>query len=98
MYIYISCIQTARIYKNSSFYLTGYEFHNPVTSAPVFVLAELPPRNAINLVPANVRTPPVVVSSAAFPVISTTALAPVSSDYSVVSSVNFIPACIETKP
>ena len=78
--------------KLGSFFYKLYDFLNPVSSnAPVFVPAELPPRFAINFVPAM---PPVVpMSFSAPPVIAS------SSDYSVVSSANFIlPTCIEPTP
>ena len=67
--------------KLERFFFNLHEFHNPVTNAPVFVLAELPPRYAINFIPAidvNVVSNPVAASSV------------VSSDYSVVSSANFV--------
>ena len=38
--------------KLERFFCHLYEFHNPVQNAPVFVPAELPPRYAINFVPA----------------------------------------------
>ena len=74
-----------------------YEFHNPGPNAPVFVLAELPPRYAISFVPAVSALP--VTASPAVPVIAVsvpsvscvTSTATVSSiDYSVVSSANFV--------
>ena len=66
--------------KLERFFFNLHEFHNPVESAPVFVPAVLPPRYAINFVPA-------VVSNPAEPVVAS----PVSSpDYSVVSSANFV--------
>ena len=100
--------------KLERFFCHLYEFHNPVPNAPVFVPAELPPRYAIEFVPAApavvVPVFPIgsapstdysVISSVNFVVPSVTV--PVSSlpasPYSVVSSANFvIPSCIETNP
>ena len=45
------------------FFCQLYEFHNPVQNAPVFVPAELPPRYAIDFVPATVPAVPAVISS-----------------------------------
>ena len=99
--------------KLESFFYKIYDFHNPApvfhNPVPVFVPVELPPRYVINFVlavsaPAPVITSPVIVSSAsviapASPVIvSPTPVIVSPSDYSVVSSVNFIPPCIEPKP
>ena len=74
--------------KLESFFSSIYEFHNPV---PAFVPAALPPRYAINFVPAaSIPVNPAIVAP-----VSTSASAPVSvpsspsTVYSVVSSVNF---------
>ena len=75
-----------------------YKFHNPVPNAPVFVPAELPPRYAIEFVPAAPAVASVFpIGSApttdvpAFPVGSTP-----STDYSVISSVNFVVAPVSS--
>ena len=81
-----------------------YEFHNPVLAPAVFVPADLPPRYAINFVPAASPAVPVIspVVPAVSPVISPvvpaippvapaiSAVAASSSVYSVVSSANFV--------
>ena len=92
----------------ANFFYAIHQFFVPSVPANVFVPAELPARYAIEFVPAAaVVTPPVTSSSVvSYSAVSTsvTATAPAiassasSSDYSVVSSVNYIPACIETKP
>ena len=73
-----------------------YEFLNPVPAVNAAV-PNLPPRYVINFVPAaaSVIASPVIASP---PVVSHVPVVVPSSDYSVVSSVNFVPACIETKP
>ena len=101
--------------KLETFFCQLYEFHNPpvpVPVAPVFVPAELPPRYAINFVPAA----PSVISPVVIPVpalvVSDSVMSDshvLSTDYSVISSVNFVvsdpthpvipsspSACIET--
>ena len=56
--------------KLETFFCNLYEFHNPVPNAPVFVQAELPPRYAINFVPAsNVSTSPAVPPVTALPAV-----------------------------
>ena len=74
-----------------------YEFHNPVPAPAVFVPAELPPRYAINLVPALpvIASPAVPVISPVVPAISSvapaiSAVAASSSVYPVVSSANLV--------
>ena len=90
----------------ANFFYAIHQLFVPSVPANVFVPAELPTRYAIEFVPAvAVVTPPVTSSSVVYsatdysavsaPAIASSAS---SSDYSVVSSVNFIPACIETKP
>ena len=88
------------------FFCQLYEFHNPVTAAPAFVPADLPPRYAINFVPAAPVIPvvpsPSTSSASAFAPLSFSASvpapvsgpAPVADDFSVVSSANFIPASV----
>ena len=72
-----------------------HEFHNPVRNTPVFVPAELPPRYAINFVPA-VSSPvspelvPDVQNNVVVIPVSPIGPAP-STDYSIISSVNFVP-------
>ena len=87
--------------KLERFFCHLYEFHIPVPSAPVFVPAELPPRYAIEFVPAT--NVPVFPTSTDYSVISSvndfsaissanfvvSSHAP-STDYSVISSVNFV--------
>ena len=79
-----------------------HEFHTPTPAPAVFVPAALPPRYAINFVPALHVTPPVSASAARLsPVSPVSASVPavLSSPYSVVSSAYLvIPSCIETKP
>ena len=70
--------------KLERFFCHLYEFHNPVPNAPVFVPAELPPRYAINFVPALPVSP---VASTAIPVFP---IGSASTDYSVISSANFV--------
>ena len=75
--------------KLESFCCHLYESHNPVT-APVFVPEELPPRYAINFVPAlpvSVPAPDSVISPVP---VSVPVPVPASAGYSVVSSVNFV--------
>ena len=82
------------------FFCKIHEFHNPVTVAPVFVPAELPPRYAINFVPADIPLFPrasSVVPSPVTPVTSFLTVVPdvpaspvIVSSYSVVSSANFV--------
>ena len=94
--------------KLETFFCQLYEFHNPpvpVPVAPVFVPADLPPRYAISFVPAAPVISPVEIPVPAFVVSSHVS----STDYSVISSVNFVvsdpthpvissssSACIET--
>ena len=92
--------------KLETFFCNLYEFHNPVPNAPVFVPAELPPRYAINFVPAHASAspavPPVTSLPAVLLVLPVLPVAPsgsVSTEYSVISSVNFVvppSTCIET--
>ena len=96
----------------ANFFYTLHDFLAPINvPANIFVPAELPARYAIDFVPASaIPAVNLVVSSSAIavPVVSSSAVAvPVStppvivssSDYSVVSSANFIlPACIEPTP
>ena len=73
------------------FFCHLFEFHNPVPVAPVFVLAELPPRYAISFVPAVASHVHVSVSPTAASVISA------ASDFSVVPPVFTSPSsCIGT--
>ena len=88
------------------FFCHLYEFHNPAPNAPAFVPAELPPRYAIDFVPAAsalhtpavVPSPPVLVPSssdysvAAAPVTASPVVPgiAVSVNLSVVSSANFV--------
>ena len=73
--------------KLERFFSSIYAFHNPVpASVPaVFVPAELPPRYAIDFVPAM----PVLTPVPAPAPISAPASCVLSTDYSVISSVNF---------
>ena len=77
------------------FFSKIYEFHNPVpvTNSPFFVLAALPPRLAINFVPAAPAAPavPVIVSSPVSPISAVNAFPASATDYSVISSANFVP-------
>ena len=84
--------------KLERFFSSIYAFHNPVPASvsAVFVPAELPPRYAIDFVPAlpvltSVPAPaPNSVSSTDYSVISSANFTiPISTDYSVVSSLNF---------
>ena len=76
------------------FFSSIYEFHNPVQHAPAFVPAALPPRYAISFVPTanapvssgSVSTPSVSVS---VPACTPVPVSP-STDYSVISFVNFV--------
>ena len=74
--------------KLESFFSHLYEFHNSVqvVPVPVFVPAELPARYIVNFVPAAI---PLYASAPASVPVSALAL-PVSSDYSIVSSINFV--------
>ena len=92
--------------KLERFFCNLHEFHNPVLNPPVLV-PELPARYVINFVSAVTPVDSSVIASPviASPVIASPSVSvsfvPVivsSSDYSVVSSVNFAPACTETKP
>ena len=74
------------------FFCQLHEFHNPVPSAPVFVPAELPPRYAIDFVPAA----PVTASPANSGVFHTLPVTPVTDGFSVISSTNFIPTSVFT--
>ena len=83
------------------FFCQIYEFHNPPVPAPVFIPAEVPPRYAINFVPASATQPEFsVVSSVS--VVSPVNIVPPSavsarsvSARSVISSANFaIPASV----
>ena len=84
-------------------------FHNPTApaSVPVFDPADLPPRYAINFVPAvNISASVSDFVPAASPVSDSPVPASASSpDYSIVSSANFVippvnslPTCIESSP
>ena len=49
--------------KLERFFSSIYEFHNPVTSAPAFVPAALPPRYSISFIPAvNAPVTPAVIA------------------------------------
>ena len=79
------------------FFCHMYEFLNPVPNATSFVPAELPPRYAINFVPAIVSSSPVAAvsvsssSSSTPPVVSSPAISSSSpSSFSVISSANFV--------
>ena len=81
--------------KLECFFCQLYEFHNPVLNAPAFVPAELPPRFTISFVSA-VSALPVTASPVVHPVpvpsvsCVKSAVAVSSTDYSVVSSANFV--------
>ena len=89
--------------KLETFFCKIHEFHNPVPVAPVFVPAELPPRYAINFVPAAPHIP-VSASPTGYSVsVASDSAIPAShvssTNYSVISSVDFVvcdPTCIET--
>ena len=82
--------------KLERFFCHLYEFHNPVPNTPVFVPAELPPRYAIDFVPAAPAQVAFVPAASAVPVsVPAVYTAPASgfpyassTDYSVISSVN----------
>ena len=81
------------------FFCHLYEFHNPITVAPAFVPAGLPPRYAIDFVPVAPSPFPLAASAVHFSVSPAAALAPstsATSNFSVVSSVNFVPASVFT--
>ena len=78
------------------FFCHVYEFHIPVLT-PAVVPAVLPPRYAIRFVPASVSAVP----ASASPTVFTSPIAvpsPVSTDYSVIPSVNFatVPSPVST--
>ena len=74
------------------FFCHLFEFHNPVPDAPAFVPAVLPPRLAIDFVPAAPDTP--VFTS---PVAASAVPSPVSTGYSVISSAPIVSStCIES--
>ena len=81
--------------KLESFFCHLYEFHNPVPVAPAFVPAELPPRYAINFIPA-VPSVPVSASPAnlnhviSTPYVIPTAFNPVTAP--ILSTPSFVPA------
>ena len=76
----------------ANFFSAIHEFFIPSnTPTNTFVLAELPARHAIVFIPAaSPVVNPVILSS------SVASVSLLSPDYSVVPSVNFFPACIET--
>ena len=75
-----------------SFFCHLHEFHNPVRNVPSFVPAELPPRYAINFVPAIVFDSPVVPASPAASLI-------VSAVHNPVRNVpGFVPATVSAPP
>ena len=78
--------------KLESFFCHLYEFHNPasITSAPVFVPAELPPRYSINFVPSVPVPVPASVSVSASTPVSASFLP--STEFSIVSPANFVNA------
>ena len=80
------------------FFCHLYEFQNPVPKAPVFVPAELPPRYTISFVPAVSALPVTIVHPVSVPLVSCvmSAVAVSSTDYSVVSSANFVPIASTT--
>ena len=86
-------VKEEEVDKLESFFCKIYDFHNPVPVAPVFVPAELPPRYAISFVPpvSAVSSVTSVVDSVAPAVIPVSPIgsAP-STDYSIISSVNFV--------
>ena len=90
--------------KLETFFCQLYEFHNPPVSVPDFIPAELPPRYAINFVPAShaaersAVSPASVVSNnvSATPPVAPNNVSDDAADFSVVSSVNFIPASFFT--
>ena len=78
-----------------------YEFHNLASTAPAFVPAELPARYTINFIPTSVMiprdavtaatdVPDIPVSVSDIPVFTPAASYVSSTDYSVISSVNFV--------
>ena len=94
--------------KLERFFCHIHEFHNPVPKAPAFVPAELPPRYAINFVPAvnasvfatPVAPPVPAINASVFaspvvhsvPSVSASPVVPSisSTDYSIISSTNFV--------
>ena len=85
--------------KIETFFCHLYDFHNPTPSAPVFVPAELPTRYMINFVPASAVSVSLSAVSVSDTPISLSAVSrtsdisvpyPSSTDYSVISSVNFV--------
>ena len=74
--------------KLERFFCHLYEFHNPVPNAPAFVPAELPPRYAIEFVPAAPAVFPIGSAPSTDVPVFPTGPTP-STDYSVISSVNF---------
>ena len=76
------------------FFCQIHEFLIPTPAPAVFVQAALPPRYAINFVPANVH---VSASPSPYPVVSSpNFVVPPCTDFSVVSSANFVPASVFT--
>ena len=76
--------------KLETFFCNLYEFHNPAPPiAPVFAPAELPPRYAINFVPAVSALPVSPVIAPAFTVNVASPVIP----FAVVSSGNLVPPC-----
>ena len=84
--------------KLETFFCKIHEFYNPVPVAPVFTPAELPPRYAIDFVPAAPSVNP-PVSTIPVPNFVVSCSATPATDYSVISSVNFVvPDSIPSSP
>ena len=87
--------------KMESFFYHVYEFHNPVPNAPAFVPAEVPPRYAIDFVPAvSAVTPmPVVVPAVSnVPSVVSAVTTFVPAEFPARYAIKFVPAIVPDVP